>query len=212
VPTGVALRDVREQLFAAAERVLLREGPNALTSRTVTTEAGCAKGVLHRHFADFDAFLTELVLDRIARLGTNATALREAAGTGTVADNLTDTLTNLFVSVAVAIVALITFRDDLRARLRKTRPRGVPLLTEATAMIASYLTTERKLGRIAADADVDTLAPMLIGAGHLLFADRTGTPPEAGAVRKMVTMVLAGVVQEAAHEGSDIGSDPRHLS
>ena len=39
-------------------------------------------------------------------------------------------------------------------------------------MIASYLTVERELGRIAADADVDTLAPMLIGAGHLLFAGR----------------------------------------
>jgi AcrR family transcriptional regulator len=196
VPTGVALRDVREQLFAAAERVLLRDGPNALTSRAVTTEAGCAKGVLHRHFADFNAFLAELVLDRIARLETEAAALREAAGTRTVADNLTGMLTDLFGSVAVAIVALITFRDDLRARLRQTRPAGVPLLTEATAMIASYLTTERELGRIAADADVDTLAPTLIGAGHLLFADRTGTPPDARAVYKVVTTVVAGVVQE----------------
>ena len=62
MPTGVAIRDVREQLFDAAERVLLRDGPSALTSRAVTTEAGCAKGVLHRHFADFDAFLAELVL------------------------------------------------------------------------------------------------------------------------------------------------------
>ena len=62
MPTGVALRDAREQLFDAAERILLRDGPNALTSRAVTTEAGCAKGVLHRHFTDFDAFLTDLVL------------------------------------------------------------------------------------------------------------------------------------------------------
>ena len=212
MPTGVALRDVREQLFAAAERVLLRDGPNALTSRAVTTEAGCAKGVLHRHFADFNAFLAELVLDRITRLETEAAALRDAAGTGTVADNITGTLTDLFGSVAVAIVALITFRDDLRARLRQTRPTGVPLLTEATAMIASYLTTEQELGRIAADADVDTLAPTLIGAGHLLFADRTGTPPDAGAVHKIVTTVVAGVVQEPAYERSSIGSDPRHVS
>src|SRR5438552_17095552 len=68
MPTGVAMRDAREQLFDAAERVLLRDGPDALTSRAVTTEAGCANGVLHRHFADFDAFLTDLVLDRIGRL------------------------------------------------------------------------------------------------------------------------------------------------
>jgi AcrR family transcriptional regulator len=196
VPTGVAIRDARSQLFDAAERVLLRDGPNGLTSRAVTTEAGVAKGVLHRHFADFDAFLAELVADRIARIGAQAAALRESAGTGTVADNLTGALTDLFGSVAVAIVALITFRDDLRARLRQARPAGVPVLTEATAMIASYLTAERELGRIAADADIDTLAPTLIGAGHLLFAGRDGVPPEAGAVRKMVTTVIAGVVRE----------------
>jgi len=96
----------------------------------------------------------------------------------------------------MAIVALIIFRDELRARLRRTWPTGVPLATEAAAMIASYLVAERDLGRVAADADIDTLAPTLIGAGHLLFADRRGAPPEAGAVRKMVTTVLAGVVRE----------------
>jgi AcrR family transcriptional regulator len=195
VPTGVAIRDAREQLFDAAERILLRDGPNALTTRAVTAEAGCANGVLHRHFADFDAFLVEFVLDRVDRMDSQAADLRESAGTGTVAGNLTSALTDLFGSVAVAIVALVTFRDQLRARLRKTWPTGVPVLTEAVVMIASYLTAERDLGRIAANADVDTLAPTLIGAGHLLFADRKGAPPGATAVRKMVTTVIVGVVQ-----------------
>lgn len=195
MPTGVAIRDAREQLFDAAERVLLRDGPNALTSRAVTTEAGCAKGVLHRHFADFDAFLAELVLDRIGRIDNQAAALRNSAGTGTVAGNLIGALTALFGSVAVAIVGLVTFRDGLRARLRQARHAGVPVLAEATAMIASYLTIERELGRIAADADVETLALMLIGTVHLLFAGRDGTPPEAGAVGKVVTTVIADVVQ-----------------
>jgi AcrR family transcriptional regulator len=196
VPTGVALRDVREQLFDAAERVLLRDGPSALTTRAVTTEAGVAHGVLHRHFADFDAFLAELVLDRKERMDSQAAALREAAGIGTVAGNLADALTALFGSVAVAIVALVTFRDELRARLRQTWPAGVPVLTEAVVMIAGYLAAERDLGRIAPDTDVATLAPTLIGAAHLLYADRTGTPPEPEAVRKMVTTVIGGVVQE----------------
>jgi AcrR family transcriptional regulator len=216
VPTGVAIRDPREQLCDAAERILLRDGPNALTSRAVTTEAGVAKGVLHRHFADFDAFLAELVADRIARVEHQAATLRAAAGTGTVAGHLTGALTDLFGSVAVAIVALIISRDNLRARLRQAAPEGparlrqaapegparlrqaspfgVPLLTEATAMIASYLTIERDLGRIAPDADVDTLAPMLIGAGHLLFAGRDDTPPEPGTVTKLVAATLAGVI------------------
>jgi AcrR family transcriptional regulator len=196
VPTGVAIPDVREQLFDAAERVLLRDGPSALTSRAVTTEAGCAKGVLHRHFEDVEAFLAELVLDRIARIDVQARALYESAGTGTVAGNLTGALTAVFGSVAVVIVGLVISHDDLRARLRRDGPPGVPVLTQAAAMIASYLTIERDLGRIASDADVHTLAPTLIGAGHLLFADREGDPPGTETVEKLVATVLAGVVRE----------------
>jgi AcrR family transcriptional regulator len=187
MPTGVALRDPREQLFAAAERVLLRAGANALTSRAVTDEAGVAKGVLHRHFADFDAFLAELVLDRIGRLDERA--LRESAGTGTVTDNLTAALTGVFGPVAVAIVGLVTFRDGLRARLRRAGQAGIPLLAQASAMIAAYLAAERDLGRIAADADVDTLALTLIGSAHMLFAGEDGPPAEQD-VRKIVAAVV----------------------
>jgi AcrR family transcriptional regulator len=196
VPTGVAIRDARAQLFDAAERVMLRAGPNALTSRAVTAEAGVAKGVLHRHFADFDSFLAELVEDRIARIGRQAAALRESAGTGTVVGNLTGVLTDLFSSVAVAVVGLLIFRDDLRARLRRGRPAGIPVLTEAGEMIAGYLAAERDLGRIASGADADTLAPTLIGAAHMLFASWEGEPPEPEAVRRYVTTVLAGVLPE----------------
>ncbi|MEU7580422.1 TetR/AcrR family transcriptional regulator [Streptomyces sp. NPDC041068] len=196
MPTGVAIRDVREQLFAAAERILLRAGPNALTSRAVTTEAGCAKGVLHRHFADFDAFLEELVLDRAGRIDERAAALRAAAGTGTVVGNVTDALTELFGSVALNILGLVTARDALRARLRRTTPTGIPLLTEATAMLAAYLTAEHDLGRLAPDADTETLALTLIGSGHLLFAGRDGEAPPATEIHRVVGTALAGAVAQ----------------
>ncbi|MFD4197733.1 TetR/AcrR family transcriptional regulator [Amycolatopsis thermoflava] len=190
MPTGVHIRDARQQLFDAAERVLLRDGAAALTSRAVTTEAGVAKGVLHRHFADFDAFLAELVQDRVRRIGDHSAILRASAGTGTVTGNLTAALTELFDPVAVGIVGLVVFRDELRARLG----RGIPVLADAAAMLAGYLTEERAQGRIAADADVDSLALALIGAGHLLFADRAHRPA-AGEVGRVVETVVADVVQ-----------------
>ncbi|GAA2509245.1 TetR/AcrR family transcriptional regulator [Winogradskya humida] len=197
------MRDVRTQLFDAAERVLVRAGVGALTSRAVTAEAGCAKGVLHKHFADFDEFLVELVLDRTTRVQARDVTLRAAAGTGTVAGNLADVLTELFTSVAVALVALIIARDELRARLwraaRQPRagvppvsyPKGITLLAEATAMLAGYLGAERDLGRIAPGADVEMVALTLIGSGHLLFAGRDGTPPDADEVLKMVNSAIA---------------------
>ncbi|MFF0085172.1 TetR/AcrR family transcriptional regulator [Streptomyces canus] len=190
MPTGIAIRDVREQLFDAAERILLRDGANALTSRAVTTEAGVAKGVLHRHFEDFDAFLAELVLDRIGRIEDHSRALRDSAGTGAVVDNLTAVLTELFGTIALRIVGLVIARDDLRARLREARGGGLPVLREATAMVAGYLAAERDLGRVPADAEVDLIAPALIGAAHLLFADTEGTTPGDGEVRRVVATVV----------------------
>ena len=196
MPTGVAIRDVRQQLFAAAERVLLRDGPSGLTSRAVTTEAGCAKGVLHRHFADFDAFLAELVLDRIDQVGRQSAALLASAGTGTVTGNLTGALADQFGSVAVKIVSLLIFRDDLRARLRETIPSGVPVATEVATMVSAYLAAERDLGRIAAGADIGTLALTLIGTAHLLAVDRESAQPDPEAVAAMVAAVLAGVLKD----------------
>lgn len=194
VPTGIALRDPREQLFDAAERILLRAGPNALTSRAVTAEAGCAKGVLHRYFPDFDAFLLEFVLEHVTRIDHRAAALREAAGTGSVAGNLTEAVAELFGPVALALIKLVIARDELRRRLRQARSTGLPIVTEATRMVAGYLDAERDLGRIAADADVATLAPTLVGAGSMLFTDRDAGPPDAVAVDRMVNTVLAGAL------------------
>jgi hypothetical protein len=133
------------------------------------------------------------VLDRIGRIEAQSAALH--VSTGNVADNLTGALTALFESVAVAIVGLIVSRDNLRTRLRRDGLTGVPLLTEATAMIASYLTIECERGHIAADADIDTLALTLIGAGHLLFTGREGSPPAPDAVHKVVATVMADVLQ-----------------
>lgn len=110
-------------------------------------------------------------------------------------DNLADALRDLFGPITVAIVALITFRDGLRARLREAGLPGIPLAVQGTAMIAAYITAEREFGRLADDADIDTIASILVGAGHLLFADRASAPPQTAAVRKMVTTVIAGALR-----------------
>lgn len=133
--------------------------------------------------------------DRVARLDAQAAALRGRAGTDTVTGNLTGALIELFDPMAVAIVGLVIFRDELRTRLRAATPAsGIPVLTEAGAMIAAYLADEREMGRIAVDADIESLALSLIGAGHLLFAGDSAAPAFA-AVEQVVRTVMADVVQ-----------------
>lgn len=193
MPTGVPMRDVREQLFAAAGRVLRRDGPGALTSRAVTTEAGVAKGILHRHFADFDTFLASLVLAHVERLDARSAELRDSAGHGAVEDNVAAALLAALDRDVLGLVALVCARRELLDRLRPMTPTGIPLLAEITRMLAAYLTAERGLGRIALEADVDRLAAILVGAAHLLCAGG-----EAAEVRAAVATVISGMAREPA--------------
>lgn len=58
-------------------------------------------------------------------------------------------------------------------------------------MIAAYLKAERDAGRLSADAEIETLAPTLVGAAHLLLTD----PQNASvpAVRRSVAAITATV-------------------
>ena len=147
---------------------------------------------MHRHFADFDTFLVELVRDRTARLDAPARALSDAAGTGRVVDNLSHTLTAVFTPLAVAMVALVITRDGLRARLREAGVSRFPLIAEGSAMVTAYLTAEQARGRVAATADISTLSHTLIGSVHLLFTDQDDGPPGTEELRKVITGVMRG--------------------
>jgi AcrR family transcriptional regulator len=207
MPTGVPMPDVRDQLFVAARRVLLRDGADTLTSRAVTTEAGVAKGILHRHFPDFDTFLASLVLTRLELLDARSADLRASAGTGVLADNLAVALTAALDPDTLAIISLVISRRELLVRLRLTTPTGIPLLAETTKMIAAYLTAERGLGRIAIGTDVDRLALILVGATHLLCANHGHTPPETNKVRELVAMTITDAVRDPNME--TVRSNPK---
>lgn len=189
MPTGVALHDARAQLLTAAEHVLLRDGPSGLTSRAVTDEAGVAKGVLHRHFTDFDDLLAALVQNQISAVNRMAAELVDQVGSGTVGGNLSTALSELFHPPGLALIRLILSRDELRARLRSDTRQGIPFLTEAVTGLSAYLTAEQHVGRILPNARPDTLAHALVGTGHLLFA---GGLPDESAVREIVEAITVG--------------------
>ena len=202
VPTGIPIHDIREQLFGAAERVLLRDGPDALTSRAVTTEAGVAKGILHRHFPDFDAFLAALAVTHIERLDTLSANLRAATGARTVPDNLADTLANALNPANVRIISLICSRQELLTRLRLTTPTGIPVAAEITKMVAAYLTAERGLGRITIDTDVDALAIVLVGGAHLRVNERDDLLLDPDDLRDLLKAGIGTAVKDQPHEAN----------
>ena len=192
-PRGVATPDVRERLFAAAERVVERDGPGALTSRSVTTEAGCAKGLLHAHFAGFDEFVAELCLDRFARTAAKAQALSVLAGQGAVARNLDAVVLALFDSGGPALSGLAMTRPAAALRIRAALQGGAPGFTAIQEAITGYLKAEQGLGRVAETVDPRTMALAIVGtAHHLLMTSWPGTPDPRSAMTRLVASLVDG--------------------
>src|SRR5215472_8800480 len=118
MPRGVAIPEVREQLFAAADRILGRAGPAGLTTRAITAEAGVANGVLHRHFRDLDEFLASFAADRLQAIADGAAALPGRAGHGSVTGNLTEATAAVFGPGAQALMSLVAAKPELGPALQ----------------------------------------------------------------------------------------------
>ncbi|MFI5663561.1 TetR family transcriptional regulator [Streptomyces sp. NPDC051684] len=192
-PRGVATPDVRERLFAAAERVVQRDGPGALTSRAVTTEAGCAKGLLHTHFAGLDEFVAELCLDRFARTAAKARALSGLTGQGTVAGNVDAVALALFESGGPAVSGLAMTRPAAALRVREALEGGAPGFTAIQEAVTDYLEAERRLGRVPGALDAGTAALTVVGtAHHLLMTSWPGAPDPRPAMTRLVAQLVAG--------------------
>lgn len=166
MPRGVAIPELRQQLFTAAERVILRDGPSRLSGRAVTTEAGVAAGLLYAHFTDLDDFLAAYAVDR-SFVVIAAASLTDRAGTGDIAANLADALLAIPRGTLTALARLLVLRPELAARVHDVLGNETALDAIERAA-AAYLEAERRLGRLAEGIDPQAVALALVGALHHL--------------------------------------------
>ncbi|MFC3236429.1 TetR family transcriptional regulator [Streptomyces nitrosporeus] len=191
-PRGVAIPDLRERLFAAAERVVARDGATALTSRAVTAEADCAKGVLHTHFSGLDEFVAELVLDRFARSARQAEALGAKVGQATVAENLQEVVGALLDSLPPAVVGLAMTRPAAASHTREGFRSGAPAFDAIQDAVSDYLQAEQHAGRLPAGSDAAAVALALVGTTHHLLMTRSPaqTAGTAATVKRLLAVLL----------------------
>jgi AcrR family transcriptional regulator len=187
---GVAIPEVRDQLFAAADRVLARDGAAGLTTRAITAEAGVANGVLHRHFRDLDEFLRSFVAGRLRAIADDAAALPGRAGQGTITGNLTEATVAVFGESAQALMSMVVAKPELGPALEHDAGQTGGL-GGIERHFAAYLAAEKKLGRIGPDADIETLAFALLGTvHHLVLIGRAAEPAQ---VERIVAALVAGM-------------------
>ncbi|WP_051325927.1 TetR/AcrR family transcriptional regulator [Glycomyces tenuis] len=205
MPRGIAIPQLRQQLFASAERVVLREGPARLSGRAVTVEAGVAAGLLHAHFADLDDFLTAYAVDRAFVVAAAAAALPERAGNGEVAANLCEALLAIPRPTLTALARLLVLRPDLVGRVHTVlgdRTAGLEAIERAAA---DYLRAERRLGRLAESAEPEALALALVGVLHHLVLTEGAADELPDRLRHTVTALLDGTTRSRPQGGRALG-------
>jgi AcrR family transcriptional regulator len=202
MPRGVAIGNAREVLFDAAERVLARQGPAGLTNRAITTEAGCAKGLLYNHFADLDEFIAQLVLRHFERVAAQAANLPAQIGTATVARNLTDAALALLGPPGPAIAAIALSRPGVSGRLRDAWRHGAPGFPVIEQSLVDYVVAELDAGRLAPGTEPRTVALAVVGVAHHLLMTGGADPRDARTVLGRLVAALLGQPESVSRTGA----------
>src|SRR5690349_6245812 len=125
MPRGVVIPEVRQQLFAALERLIATEGVGGLTGRAVTREAGVATGLLYSHFRTWEKFLVQYATDRSFQIAGAVADLPARAGAGTVEGNLTAALNAAAPAVVRPVTRLLASRADLTPEVERVLGPGM---------------------------------------------------------------------------------------
>jgi AcrR family transcriptional regulator len=165
----VATEDVigiRQHILDAAEQVIQDMGMRCATTREIARRAGCAEGSIYRYFPDKQALFHELVKTRFPQFLDLVQMLPDMAGTATVRKNLEAVAVNAlgFYRVIVPIVAAAMSDHELLQQQRRhfQEREGGPL--RAIGLVAAYVASERRLGRVSDRVSPEHFTRLLLGA------------------------------------------------
>ncbi|UXY30241.1 TetR/AcrR family transcriptional regulator [Streptomyces sp. HUAS TT20] len=165
--TGGDTEAVREHILTAAYRVVARDGLAAASTRAIAEEAGLAGGTLYNYFGNRVGLVAAAIVHRARTITDPVADLPARAGIGTLAENL-EYFADQASTVLGELVPLFAAAFSDTALLAEVRRRmaEVGMLSDPATAVEQYLVAERRLGRIAADADCRAAASIVVSMCH----------------------------------------------
>jgi AcrR family transcriptional regulator len=191
----------RDRILDAAADVMTRLGLAKATTKEIARAAGCSEALLYKHFREKEEIFLGVLKHRLPSLTTTLAALPDQAGTGSVRDRLVEVVDVgvRFYEGGLAIGSSMLGDPQLVRRHREWLvARGVGP-QQANRMLADYLRAEQAAGRVAAGADADAVAAMLLGACYQraffvrLMGEQALTPSAAAFAPSVVDAALRGL-------------------
>jgi AcrR family transcriptional regulator len=195
--------DQKERLIYATEQLLCSRGLACITTRDIAREAKVAEGALYHHFGDKAELILEVVLHGVGEFREVLDSLPLQVGQNSVQKNLERVLESAFhFHHRIASLVCSLFADQqLLARVRGTMNERCIGPGRTTSILAAYLRAEQRLGRVSANAVVESAAELLLAASfnkalHDHFYGVTGETQVRRHLRDAVRALLAGLGPE----------------
>jgi AcrR family transcriptional regulator len=195
--------DQKERLIYATEQLLCSRGLACITTRDIAREAKVAEGALYHHFGDKAELILEVVLHGVGEFREVLDSLPLQVGQNSVQKNLERVLESAFhFHHRIASLVCSLFADQqLLARVRGTMNERCIGPGRTTSILAAYLRAEQRLGRVSANAVVESAAELLLAASfnkalHDHFYGVTGETRVRRHLRDAVRALLAGLGPE----------------
>ncbi|MFD2793768.1 TetR/AcrR family transcriptional regulator [Promicromonospora vindobonensis] len=186
----------RERILDAAALVMREQGVAHATTKEIARAAGCSEALLYRHFDDKQGLFMAVLQERLPGFALPDSAV----GTGTVEANLARLVAGLldFYVDSFPISASIFSSSTLLARHREAIAAHGAGPQIPQLRVQAYLEAERGAGRVRADADLEAVSRLLVGAAlHQAFLAvfwDDGSAGEPGLGRRLVAPVLPGLL------------------
>ncbi|MFG1946869.1 TetR/AcrR family transcriptional regulator [Nonomuraea sp. NPDC048826] len=189
-------------LVAAAERLIARQGAAGLTVRAIAKEARVADGVLYNHFADKEELIARALRAHVRTVRGGLPPLPRP-GEGDLETGLRAYVEHgvaLHLAILPAFAGLVA-RPGVLARLAGLDEDDHQDDGGLRVRLTDFLRAEQAAGRVAADADPEAAATMVVGACHELVLPPllSGVPVEEirvppGFAGRVVATCLHGLV------------------
>jgi len=152
----------REEIVAAAAKVMREQGYAHATTKVIAQTAGYSEAMLYKHFADKTDLFLSVLGEELPALRTTIDSLTADAALADNLARLAEVALAFYVESFPMAVSVFSSRELLNAhRQRLGEQHGPRLPLEG---VAGYLRTEARLGRIAPGTDCEATASLLVGA------------------------------------------------
>ncbi|WP_107659158.1 TetR/AcrR family transcriptional regulator [Nocardia suismassiliense] len=190
----------RDQILDAAATIMRTRGVVHATTKEIAKAAGYSEAALYKHFSDKE----DLILNVLRHRMPDPVGARPEPGTATVPANLAAIARAAlrFYQQSLPLLGGLLAQPQRMAVHRDAMRRHGAGPGHAIAGIAEYLGAERELGRIDADAEVDTVAALLDGACfHQAFLRFYESGPDATPAPDRLAESLARTLTRALGTG-----------